>query len=266
MRNKISEAKNIVLKIGTSSISYSNGKLNFRKIKSFVQEIKHLHTLGKNIIVVSSGAVGIGAGRMGLKNKPSKAAQKQALAAVGQAELINIYRKFFNEHSLNVAQVLLTNDILKNKPSADNAKNTLNGLTEMGIIPIINENDTVSTHEIIIGDNDSLSAEVAILSKSELLIILSDIDHLYTADPRTNPDATAIKLVELINKDIEKLASGNGSAFGTGGMSTKISAAKKCMSKDINMIIAGSGNKNVLSDIFDGKEIGTLFQNNSKSS
>lgn len=196
---------------------------------------------------------------MGLKNKPNKLAQKQALAAIGQAELINIYRKFFSEYDLNVAQVLLTNDILKNKASADNAKNTLNGLTEMGIIPIINENDTVSTNEIIIGDNDSLSAEVAILSQSELLIILSDIDYLYTADPRINPDAKAIKLVEKIDTNVEKLGSGNGSAFGTGGMATKISAAKKCLKKNINMIIAGTANKSVLSDIFKGEEIGTLF-------
>ena len=260
MRSKIIQSKNIVIKIGTSSISYPNGRLNFTKIRAFVQEIKHLHQLGKNIIIVSSGAIGIGAGRMGLKQKPSKLSQKQALAAIGQAELINIYRKFFNEFDLNVAQVLLTNDILKSKLSSDNAKNTLNGLTKMGIIPIINENDTVSTDEIIIGDNDSLSAEVAILSQSELLIILSDIDNLYTADPRTDKNAKAIKLVTEVNSKIEKLASGNGSAFGTGGMATKISAAKKCMAKNINMIIAGTSNKFVLSDIFNEKEIGTLFK------
>ncbi|MCF6242857.1 MAG: glutamate 5-kinase [Bacteroidales bacterium] len=258
MRTKITQAKNIVIKIGTSSISYPNGRLNFQKIKSFVDDIGNLHQDGKNIILVSSGAIGVGAGKMGLSRKPERLSEKQALAAIGQAELINIYRKFFKELSINVGQVLLTKDIINNEITAKNAQNTLQGLIAMGIIPIINENDTVSTEEILIGDNDSLSAEVAILSQSELLIILSDIDGLYSEDPHINPDAMLIKQVHEITNEIEKLSKGKGSAFGTGGMQTKIAAAKKCLNKDIQMIIAKFEAK-ILQDIFKGEEIGTLF-------
>lgn len=255
---QIQQIKNIVIKIGTSSISYPNGKLNFRKIKSFVHDIVKLHHAEKNIIIVSSGAIGVGAGKMGLSVKPDKLPEKQALAAIGQAELINIYQKFFNEQSINVAQVLLTKDIIKNKTTVKNAQNTLKGLLSMGIIPIINENDTVSTEEILIGDNDSLSAEVAVISQSELLIILSDIDSLYSADPRNNPDAYPIRRVYQISREIEKMSEGKGSEFSTGGMQTKILAAKKCLNANIQMIIA-EFKQEILQDIFKGKEVGTLF-------
>ncbi len=258
MRTEIIHIKDIVIKVGTSSISYPNGKLNFKKIKLFVKDIAELHNEGKNIILVSSGAIGVGAGKMGLIKKPEKLSEKQALAAIGQAELINIYRKFFNELSINVAQVLLTKDIINNKITTINAQNTLKSLLSMGIIPIINENDTVSTEEILIGDNDSLSAEVAIISQSKLLIILSDIDNLYSADPRKNPNAYPINRVYEITDEIEKISKGKGSAFGTGGMLTKILAAKKCMNVDIKIIIA-KFKQDVLQNIFKGKEVGTLF-------
>ncbi len=258
MQTKIIHAKDIVIKIGTSSISYPNGRLNFKKIKSFVNDIGKIHKQGKKVILVSSGAIGVGAGKMGLSHKPERLSEKQALAAIGQAELINIYRKFFKELSINVGQVLLTKDIINNEITARNAQNTLRGLISMGIIPIINENDTVSTEEILIGDNDSLSAEVAILSKSKLLIILSDIDGLYSANPRTNPDAYLIKHVYEITDEIEELSKGKGSTFGTGGMQTKITAAKKCLDAGIHMIIAKFEAK-VLQEIFEGKEIGTFF-------
>jgi glutamate 5-kinase len=259
MRNSLLTAEKIVIKIGTSSLTYPNGKLNFRKIKNFVEAIMKVSKSGKKIILVSSGAVGIGAGRLGLNYKPQDLAEKQALAGIGQAELIKIYRKFFAEHNQNVAQVLLTRDNLSTPIRVQNATNTLNTLREMNIIPIINENDTVSTDEIIFGDNDSLSADVAIVSQSDLLIILSDIDNLYSADPKVNPSATALKLVTCIDESIEKLATGTGSSFGTGGMQTKITAAKKCLDANIHMVIARADRENVLSDVIAGEDVGTLF-------
>ena len=259
MRNKIAKAEKIVIKIGTSSLTYPNGKLNFRKIQNLVKAINEVQNAEKKVILVSSGAIGVGAGRIGMTKKPKNLAQKQALAAIGQAELIKIYRKFFAQYNKKVAQVLLTKDNLNTPIRLSNATNTLNSLLDMKVIPIVNENDSVSTDEIIIGDNDSLSADVAVVSESELLIILSDIDNLYTADPRKNPSARAIKIVTKVDKKIEKLASDTISSFGTGGMATKISAAKKCLSNDIHMIIARSDKENVLNDIIEGKEVGTLF-------
>jgi len=259
MRNSLIKAEKIVIKIGTSSLTYPNGKLNFRKIKNFVEAVVKVSAIGKKIILVSSGAVGIGAGRLGLNYKPQDLAEKQALAGIGQAELIKIYRKFFAEHNRNVAQVLLTRDNLNTPIRVQNATNTLNTLLKMNIIPIINENDTVSTDEIVFGDNDSLSADVAIVSQSDLLIILSDIDNLYSADPKQNPEAKAIKIITKIDESIEKLASGAGSSFGTGGMQTKITAAKKCLDANILMVIARADRENVLSDVVAGEDVGTLF-------
>jgi len=259
MRNKIIEAEKVVVKIGTSSLTYPNGKLNFRKIELLVKEINSICELGKKVILVSSGAIGVGAGRIGMTKKPDKLAEKQALAAIGQAELIKIYRQFFALHKRNVAQVLLTKENLDTPIRRANATNTLNSLLEMGIIPIINENDSVSTDEIVIGDNDSLSAHVAIVSESDLLIILSDIDNLYTADPRKDPSAKAIKLLTKIDESIERLASGTDSSFGTGGMLTKITAAKMCLAEGIHTLIARADRPNVLMDICTGEDVGTLF-------
>ena len=259
MRSKIAKVEKIVIKIGTSSLTYPNGKLNFRKIRSLVEAINQVSEAGKKVILVSSGAIGVGAGRIGMNKKPENLAQKQALAAIGQAELIKIYRQFFREYNKKVAQVLLTKDNLNTPIRLSNATNTLNSLLDMGVIPIINENDSVSTDEIVIGDNDSLSADVAVVSESQLLIILSDIDNLYTADPRKDPLAKAIKLLTVVDEKVEKLASGTVSSFGTGGMATKISAAKKCLASNIHMVIARADKENVLIDILEGKEIGTLF-------
>jgi glutamate 5-kinase len=259
MRTEIAKANKIVIKIGTSSLTYPNGKLNFRKMQKFVKSIMELIAMGKKVILVSSGAIGVGAGRIGIDAKPTELALKQALAAIGQAELIKIYRKFFSFYQQKVAQVLLTRDNLITPIRLQNATNTLNMLLEMSILPIINENDTVSTEEIVIGDNDSLSADVAIVSQSDLLIILSDIDHLYSADPKKDASAKALKLITKIDQSIEQLASGSGSSFGTGGMMTKISAAKKCMNNHIHTIIASAEQENVLTDILTGKDVGTLF-------
>lgn len=259
MRDKIKQVERIVIKIGTSSITYQNGKLNLRKIEQLVRAVSVISRQQKEVILVSSGAVGVGAGRIGLHTKPEKLSEKQALAAIGQAELIKIYRNFFDNYDKKIAQVLLTMGNLNSPVRLSNATNTMNSLLKLGIIPIINENDAVSTQALEIGDNDSLSAHIAIVAESDLLIILSDIDNLYTDDPRSNPNAKPIKIVKKIDKSIEDLARGAGSSFGTGGMATKIKAAKMCMEKGINTVIASAEDPNVLEYIINGKEVGTLF-------
>jgi glutamate 5-kinase len=212
-----------------------------------------------DVILVSSGAIGVGAGRLGMIEKPLELAKKQALAAIGQAELIKIYQKFFEEYNQTVAQVLLTRDIITNPDRHQKAKNTLLKLLSMGIIPIINENDTISTDEIEYGDNDTLSADVAALIQSDLLILLSDIDGLYSADPKKVVNAEIIKTVEYFTPELLNSASGAGTSFGTGGMSTKLAAAKICVEAKIDTIITNGNNPFVVFDILDGKEIGTHF-------
>jgi glutamate 5-kinase len=213
----------------------------------------------KKTILVSSGAIAVGAGRLGFGSKPADLADKQALAAVGQAELIRIYQKFFDAKGQQVAQVLLTKDILVNPERRINAANTLNELLSMDIIPIINENDTVATDEIEFGDNDTLSAYVAGLAGADLLILMSDIDGLFSADPRQNPDARIIPEVFAITDELERSAAGTGSGFGTGGMATKIAATRICETAGIKVVIANGSNPEILWNILAGKESGTLF-------
>ncbi len=247
------------MKIGTSTLSYPNGKLNFQRIELLARVISDVQARGKEVLIVSSGAIAVGAGRLGLHEKPAALADKQALAAVGQAELIKIYQKFFDNYHQFVAQVLLTKDGIVNPIRRTNARNTLNTLITMGIIPIINENDTVATDEIEFGDNDTLSAFVADLVDADLLIMLSDIDGLYSADPRANASAEIISLVEEITPELDNIATGAGSSFGTGGMITKITAAKVCRDSGIDAIITNGSNPRVIYDVINGEETGTLF-------
>lgn len=261
MRN-ISEKKRIVIKLGTSTLAHSTGKLNIRRMTNLVRVISDLHNSGREIIMVSSGAVGLGAGKLGLSKKPKDTRMKQAVAAVGQCELMHIYDDMFEKYSVTVAQILLTKTIINNPNHCSNFRNTVESLIGMGVIPIINENDTIAIDELEleIGENDSLSALVAELSEADLLLILSDIDALYDDDPRTNPDAKPINFVEKITPEIERVAGGAGSSLGTGGMSTKINAAKIVAAAGIDMVIMNGKNPDLLYDLFEDRELGTFFK------
>jgi glutamate 5-kinase len=257
--DKVKYSNAVVVKIGTSTLSYPNGKLNFQRIDKLAAVLTAIQKSGKKLILVSSGAIAVGSGRLGLKAKPTELAEKQALAAVGQAELMKIYQKLFEARNQIVAQVLLTKDIVTIPERRFNASNTLTALLNMDIIPIINENDTVATDEIVFGDNDTLSAYVACLVNADLLVLMSDIDGLYSADPRCDPEATIIPLITQINEQLEQKAKGSGSSFGTGGMITKISAAKVCSEDFIPVVIANGANPEILNEILDGRPTGTLF-------
>ncbi len=260
MRN-ISDKKRIVIKLGTSTLAHSTGKLNIRRMRNLVRTISDLHNSGKEIIMVSSGAVGLGTGKLGLSRKPKDTKLKQAVAAVGQCELMHVYDDMFEKYSVTVAQILLTKTIINNPSHCENFKNTIETLVGMGVIPIVNENDTIAIDELEleIGENDSLSALVASLSGADLLLILSDIDGLYTDDPHTNSEAEPISVVEEITPEIETLAGGAGSELGTGGMSTKINAAKIASEAGIDMVIMNGKEPELLYDLFEDKEIGTIF-------
>ncbi|MDE6679115.1 MAG: glutamate 5-kinase [Ruminococcus sp.] len=261
MRN-ISEKKRIVIKLGTSTLAHKTGKLNIRRMTNLVRVISDLHNSGREIIIVSSGAMGLGSGKLGLASKPKDTRMKQAVAAVGQCELMHIYDDMFEKYSVTVAQILLTKTIINNPNHCNNFRNTVESLISMGVIPIINENDTIAIDELEleIGENDSLSALVAELSEADLLLILSDIDALYDDDPRTNPNAKPINFVEKITPEIEKVAGGAGTSLGTGGMSTKINAAKIAGNAGIDMVIMNGKNPDLLYDLFEDKELGTFFK------
>ena len=262
MNRKISDKKRIVIKLGTSTLAHKTGKLNIRRMTNLVRVISDLHNSGREIIMVSSGAIGLGSGKLGLSEKPKETKMKQAVAAVGQCELMHIYDDMFEKYSVTVAQILLTKTIINNESHCENFRNTIETLVGMGVIPIVNENDTIAIDELEleIGENDSLSALVAQLSEADLLLILSDIDGLYTGDPRTDPSATPITYVDGITKYIENIAGGAGTAFGTGGMSTKINAGKIAASAGIDMVIMNGRNPELLYDLFEDKEIGTFFR------
>lgn len=261
MRN-ISAKKRIVIKLGTSTLAHKTGKLNIRRMTNLVRVISDLHNSGREIIMVSSGAVGLGAGKLGLSEKPKETKIKQAVAAIGQCELMHVYDDMFAKYSVTVAQILLTKTIINDSGHCQNFMNTVDTLVKMGVIPIVNENDTIAIDELEleIGENDSLSALVADLSGADLLLILSDIDCLYTDDPRTNPDAVPIRYVEKITPEIEAAAGGAGTSFGTGGMSTKINAAKIAANAGIDMVIMNGRDPEKLYDLFEDKEIGTFFK------
>ena len=254
----VADARRIVVKVGTSTLTYGNGRTNLRQIDMLARTLCDLANQGKEIILVSSGAIGVAVGKLNLEKKPEETAAKQALAAVGQCELMMLYDKFFGEYSRTVAQILLTRGDIDVPHRVENTKNTMNRLLEMGIIPIVNENDTVSVEEIEIGDNDTLSAVVARMVGADLLILLSDIDGLYSDDPHKNPDARLLDVVDDIDS-VRNMASGSVTSRGTGGMITKLEAATMATGAGINMIIANGAHIEGLYDILDGNICGTLF-------
>lgn len=258
-RAKIAEAKRVVVKVGTSTITYSNGKINYEKIEKLARIMTDLQNQGKEMILVSSGAGAAGVGRLGLDAKPSTIPGKQACAAVGQGILMHIYERLFGEYGQVVAQVLLTKADMVNRHSYANARNALQEMISWGVIPIINENDVVAIDEFKIGDNDNLSALVASLADADLDILLSDIDGLYTANPKTHPEAKLVSVVEEVTPAIEATAGGVGSKNATGGMLTKLQAAKNAMSAGIALVIANGENLEILRQILKGEPVGTLF-------
>ena len=256
----ISQKKRIVLKLGTSTLTHKTGKLNIRRMTNLVRVLSDLHNAGKELLMVSSGAVGMGVGKLNLSERPKDTPSKQAAAAVGQCELMHIYDDMFSKYNVTVAQILLTKATLNND-RLPHVQNTIHRLLEMGVIPIINENDTVAIDELEleIGENDSLSATVAAAMGADLLIILSDIDGLYSADPRTHADAEVIHVVETIDDRIEQMAGGAGTSFGTGGMATKINAAKIATENGVDMVIMNGRDPEQLYALFDGEPVGTHF-------
>lgn len=259
MSTVFKDAKRVVIKIGTSTLTHSSGLLNLRRIEAIVKTVADIHNSGKELILVSSGSIGVGCGKLGLKQRPSDIPSKQAASAIGQCELMYMYDKLFSEYNLTVAQMLLTRDVIEHEVRKQNVTNTVDRLLEWGVIPIVNENDTVATEEIVIGDNDTLSAVVATLAGADVLVLMSDIDGLYDKNPRTNPDATLIPEVHAITPELLEAAGGAGSAHGTGGMLTKLHAAEIAMSGGVHMAIVNSSTHNVLYSLFDGEQIGTHF-------
>lgn len=250
----------VIVKVGTSTLTHKTGNLNIRHIEILCRVLSDLKNAGHELVLVSSGAIGMGVGKLSLKERPQDMPTKQAAAAVGQCELMYTYDRLFSEYNHTVAQILVTGEDMNHADRYENFCNTLHRLLELQALPIINENDTVSTAEIAVGDNDTLGAIVAKVANAELLILLTDIDGLYTADPRTNPDATLVSVVEEITPALLATAGGKGSALGTGGMATKLHAAELCMAEGISTVIANGGNPEVLYDILEGKPVGTLFR------
>lgn len=258
-REALKKAKRIVIKVGTSTITYANGKRNFSQIDRLAREISDLQNQGKEMILVTSGAVAVGVDRMGLPGKPKTIPGKQAAAAVGQGVLMHTYEKFFADYGQIVAQVLITKTEAIDRHRYTNTRNTFMELMRQRVIPIVNENDVVALDELKIGDNDNMSALVAGIVDADLVIILSDIDGLYTANPQTHPDAVIVPEVAEITPEIEASAGGVGSARGTGGMATKIQAAKAATSSGIHLVIASGTEKNAITRVLQGEELGTLF-------
>ena len=263
MSNK-SKYKRVVIKIGSSSLTHpETGKLNFVKIEHLVRELSDLHNQGIDVCLVSSGAIAVGRAAMGIKERPSDISTKQACAAVGQAKLMMVYQKLFAEYNQTAGQVIMTKNTMVNPVSRENAKNTFDELFNLRVIPVVNENDTVSTYEMQFGDNDTLSALVASIVGADLLILLSDIGGLYTDDPHNNPDAKLLDVVDSIDEQIYEMAKDStGSNVGTGGMATKLAAAKIATFSGTDMIIANGKDVRILQDIFQDDYVGTLFTAN----
>ncbi len=263
-RAYLKDKKRVIVKIGTSTITHlSTGSLNLDTLEKFVRVLTNLRNQGKEVVVVSSGAIGAGRKALGIKERPKTLSVKQACAAVGQARLMMIYQKLFAEYNQNIAQILITKRIMLNDISKENAENTFEELLSMGVIPIVNENDPISTDQIqeeAFGDNDTLSANVAELVKADLLIILSDTNGFYTDDPHKNPEAKLISYVEKIDDDLEAMAKGAQTSFGTGGMATKVAAAKIANEAGVDVVIANGDDVHNVNKIVNGEEIGTLFK------
>ncbi len=256
---ELKQAKRIVFKVGTSTLTYENGKVNILRVEKLARVLCDLRNSGKDIILVSSGAIAVGVAKMGESERPKALPHKQAMAAIGQSELMYLYDKLFSEYNNTVAQVLLTMDVMGHALRKQNAQNTFETLLERGVIPVVNENDTVSTEEVEFGDNDTLSALVAELISADLLVILSDIDGLYDKDPKTNSDAKLIHVVEQIGPEIRECAGGAGSRRGTGGMITKLHAGDIATQAGIDMVILNGENPYDIYKMLDGEPVGTLF-------
>ena len=249
----------IIVKVGTSTLAHPNGCLNIRRTEELCEVLSDLKNAGHEIILVSSGAIGMGVGKLMLKERPKDMPTKQAAAAVGQCELMYTYDKLFSEYHHTVAQILMTGADFQHEDRYQNFRNTIYRLLELQVLPIINENDTVATEEIAVGDNDTLAAIVATSVQADLLILLSDIDGLYTADPHKNPNAELISIVPKIDEKILALGGDKGSSLGTGGMRTKLRAAQICTESGCDMVITNGAEPQRLYDICDGKQIGTRF-------
>lgn len=257
----LKDKKRIVIKVGTSTLTHRTGRLNIRRVEGLVKNLADLQNAGHEIILVSSGAIGLGMAKLGLRDRPKDTPSKQCCAAVGQCELMYLYDNLFSNYSINVAQMLLTKYILL-EDRRQNVQNALETIIAHGVIPIVNENDTVAIDELEleVGENDSLAATVAEIAKADLLIIMSDIDGLYDSDPRKNPDAKLIPVVEKIDDNIRELAGGAGTTLGTGGMITKINAAEIAVRNGIDMIIINGKNPDNLYWLFEKGEMGTMFK------
>ena len=249
----------IVIKVGSSTLTHATGNMNIRRVEKLCKVLSDIKNAGHEIILVSSGAVGMGVGKLSLKEKPKEIPLKQAIAAVGQCELMYAYDRAFSEYNHIIAQILLSAYDIDNEVRRQNFHNTIFRLLEMGVLPILNENDTFATEELAIGDNDTLSAIAAVSAKADLLVLLSDIDGLYTANPRTDPNAKLLREVHGVTPEILALAGGEGSALGTGGMFTKLCAAQIVNYAGIDMIIANGADPDILYSIVDGQPVGTRF-------
>ena len=256
----INTKKRIVIKVGTSTLTHKTGRLNIRRMERLVKTLADIQNSGREIILVSSGAIGLGMSKMGLRERPKDTPMKQACAAVGQCELMYMYDKLFGEYNLNVAQILLTRYILET-PRKNNVENTFYKLIEHNIIPVVNENDTVAIDELelAVGENDSLAAHVGMFCHADLLIIMSDIDGFFDGDPRSNPDAKLIPVVDKIDDRIRALAGDAVSGLGSGGMITKINAAEIAMDAGFDMAIINGRDPDILYDPFEGKQVGTVL-------
>lgn len=255
----LKNARRIVVKVGSSTLTHENGTMDLRRIEALVRVLSDLQNAGKEMILVSSGAMSVGFARLGQTKVGKTLAQKQAAAAVGQCGLIDLYDRLFSEYSHVVAQVLITRDVVENEARRENARRTFSTLVEGGVIPVVNENDTVSYEEIEFGDNDTLSAHVAHLCDADLLINLSDVDGLYSANPRKDANARLIPLVEEITDEIYEIAGGAGTELGTGGMHSKIEAASFAMRHNIPMVITAGADPKVIYGVLEGNFVGTLF-------
>lgn len=269
-RERLKDKKRIVIKIGSSSLTHSEtGRLNLRKLEVLARELSDLRNQGKDVILVSSGAIATGVAALGMHEKPTELKGQQACAAVGQARLMMIYQKLFSEYNQLSAQILMTKNTMVNNVNRKNAQNTFNELLSLGVIPIVNENDSISTYELQnlekFGDNDTLSAMVAALVRADLLILLSDIDGLFTDDPNTNPDAKFIDVVENLDDNLLNMGKGTSrSKVGTGGMATKLTAAQIASAAGVDMVIANGADFHIIHKITEGRKYGTLFVSQSK--
>ena len=249
----------IVIKIGTSTLTHSTGRINIRRVEALCKVLSDIKNAGNELVLVSSGAIGMGVGKLNLRERPTDMPSKQAMAAIGQCELMYVYDKLFSEYHHTVAQILVTGEDLRDEQRHRNFRNTILRLLELQTLPVINENDTVATEEVAVGDNDTLSALVAVSVEADELIILSDIDGLYTANPRTDPKAELIREVRELTPEMLAAAGGKGSAMGTGGMATKLTAAGLCMASGTDMRILNGARPEALYDVLDGKAVGTRF-------